>query len=515
MSKEQSIYRTWEGVISNFLLEKCNSDEEKYIKEVIKKFEVECKRNAYYGSKLLIDYFGVNKPKRGENESTIEFQRRRLEECFEIEDDPGKRTETIILGAPDRDAYKDNIEKITEKYNPVSWISEASNNASSVNFATHVSKLTHSKINTPSIYDQVRVTKTSYVTTSSLGVPEIDGAVAGNQFAPIFQFLELECNGVKLASELANENSQALREISEVNHLDWNKGFKKALVSSEAASHILAKQVYFPVVEKRSGRFEDYHLLNSMKSSSLAQKIFEKSAAKAFSDHQREIRENYLKKEKYFELKSVSFPNKGKISVTASNHSNASQLNGKRGGKLHLFPSAPPVWKSQSKPPIYQNTLFDSHLRRHIAKDDIDYLREFLIRFDQIELSIKHPRRKQWVDEWVGKIIDAVLDYAAYAQGMEPGWAGSEGIQLKREHQLFLDPYNTDESFQAERKQNAWQAVVCSDFARWLNWVLTDKDNKFSPQREHTRMWLELMETPLREFDELVTMDIKAAKVNA
>lgn len=515
MSKEQSIYRTWESVISNFLFEKCISDEERYIKEVIKKFEEECKKNAYYGSKLLKDFFGDNKPKKDENESTIKFQRRRLEECFEIEDDLGKQTETVILGVPDRDAYKGNIEKITEKYNLESWISEASKNASSVSFATHVSKLTHSKIDTPSIYDQVPVTKSSYLTTSSLLVPEIDGAVAGNQFSPIFQFLELKCNGVKLASELAKENSQALRDISEVNHLDWNKRFSKALVSSDAASHVLAKQVYFPVVEKFSGQPEDYHLLSSMKSSSIAHKLFQKSAAKFFIDSQREIREKFDKKEKYFGFKSVSFPSKGKIAVTASNHSNASQLNGKRGGRLHLFPSAPPVWKSQSKPPIYQKTLFDSRLRRHIAKDDIDYLRDFLIRFDRIELSIKHPKRKQWIDEWVGKIIDAVLNYSAYVHVMEAGWTGSEGIRLKREHQLFLDPYNDDESFQAERKQNVWQAVVCSDFARWLNWVLTDKDHKFSPQRQHTRMWLELMKTPLREFDELVTMDIKAAKVKA
>jgi CRISPR-associated protein Csy1 len=513
MSEDQSIHRTWESVISSFLLEKCNSDEEKYIKEVMKIFEIECNRNARYGRKLLMDYFSDNKPKRGENESSIEFQRRRIEECFEIGEVLDKQAETDILGMPNRDAYKGSVQRITEKYNPISWISWASKNASSVSYATHVSKLTHSRIDTPSIYDQLLVKKSSYLTTSCLKVPEIDGAVTGNQFAPIFQFLELKCNGVKLASELANENSQALREISEVNHLDWNKGFKKALVPIEAASHVLAKQVYFPVVEIFSGHPEDYHLLSSMKSSSIAHKIFEKSAAKLFSDNQREIREKFDKKNKYFDFKSVVFPSKGKVAVTASNHSNASKLNGKRGGRLHLFSSAPPVWKSQSKPPISQKTFFDLRLRRHIAKDDIDYLRDFLIRFDRIDLSIKHPKRKKWVDAWVGKIIDAVLNCSAYVQVMEPGWAGSEGVKLKREHQLFLDPYNEDESFQAERKQNAWQAVVCSDFARWLNRVLTGKDNRFSPQREHTRMWLELMEVPLREFDDLVTMDIKAAKV--
>ena len=182
---------------------------------------------------------------------------------------------------------------------------------------------------------------------------------------------------------------------------------------------------------------------------------------------------------------------------------------------MHLFLAAPPVWQTQPKPPVYQKTFFDIKLRRHIPKDDIDYLRDFLIRFDRIELSIKHPKRKQWINDWVGRIIDAVLDHASYIQSMEPGWAATEDIHLKKEHRLFLDPYNQDENFQAERKQNAWQAIVCADFARWLNSVLTDKDHEFTPQREHTRMWLELMETSLREFDELVSIDIKAAKVKA
>lgn len=494
MSEELSNKQTWESVISDFLEQKCESDEEKYIKDFIKELE-----NEY-----LKNYFGDNKLTKTKEESSIEFQRRRIQEIFNLESNIAHQ-----------DKYNEKLSEISQKYEPVFWVSEASKNASSVSFATHVSKLTHSKIDSPSIFDQIRVTKLNYLTTSALSEPEIDGAVAGNQFAPIFQFLELECNGIKLASELANEKSQALRAFSEANYLEWNKGFSKALVSSEVASHILSKQVYFPVVEEFSDQHDNYHLLSTMKSSSLAHAIFEKSGAKIFNDHQRDITDKFVKKEKYAECHAVFFPNKGKLAVTASNHSNASQLNGKRGGRLHLFLAAPPVWQSQPTPPVYQKTFFDTKLRRHIPKDDVDYLRDFLIRFDRIELSIKHPKRKQWINDWAGRIIDAVLDHAAYIQSLESGWATTEDIRLKKEHRLFLDPYNKDENFQAERKQSAWQSVVCADFVRWLNSVLTDKDNKFSPQREHTRMWQELMETSLREFDELVSMDIKAAKVKA
>lgn len=514
MNKEQLIAQTWESVISDFFLQKRNSEEEKYIKEALKKFEQNCQENSYYDNQALKNYFENEKLKRNKEEESIDFQRRMLQGWFLIKASLSENDEVIFpVMSLIYDEYHQRVKEIAKKYDPAIWISEASKNAASVSFATHVSKLTHSKIDTPSIYDQVDIVNPCYLTTSSLRVKAIDGAVAGNQFAPVFQFLELECNGVKLATELKDENSQALRKFSDDNYLDWNKGFSNPLRSGELASHILAKQVYFPTIKLFSGSADNYHLLSIMKSSSLAHAIFEKSAAKEFNDRQRKIRDDFDRKEKFSKIEAIYFSGKGKIGVTASNHSNASQLNGKRGGRLHLFLSAPPIWQSQLKPPMYKKSFFDTQLRHHVSKDDIDYLSDFLIRFDKIKLSINHPKRKQWINDWVGRIIDSVLDYAVVIQGMESGWSADSSIRLKREHQLFLDPYRNDEIFQAERKNNAWQAVVCADFARWLNWMLVSKDNKFSPQQEHTRMWIELIEPALREFDELVAMDVKVSKV--
>ena len=48
------------------------------------------------------------------------------------------------------------------------WINKASQDASSVSFATHVIKLTHSKIDGSSIYDQISSQKNDILTTSSL-----------------------------------------------------------------------------------------------------------------------------------------------------------------------------------------------------------------------------------------------------------------------------------------------------------------------------------------------------------
>ncbi len=507
MSEGQSILQSWESVISDFFLQKRNLEEEKYIKEVLKNF--------YSNDHSLMKHFEDEKLKMNKDEEPIDFQRRRIQGFFRIINGLSANDKEVfdaISSLINEYEYTKEVEKITKKYDPEFWISEASKNAASVSFATHVSKLTHSKIDTPSIYDQVEIINSSYVTTSSLRIKAIDGAVAGNQYAPVFQFLELECNGVKLAAELANENSQVLRKFSDDNYLDWNKVFSNALRSDELASHSLAKQVYFPII-KSSESTDNYHLLSIMKSSSFAHAIFEKLVTKEFNERQKKMRDDFESKEKFSTIEVVSFSGKGKIGVTASNHNNASQLNGKRGGKLHLFLSAPPRWQSQLKSPVYKKSFFDIQLKYHISNDDIDYLHDFLIRFDKIGLSIKDPKRKQWIDDWVGGIIDSILDYATIIQDIESGWTVNNDIKLKREHQLFLDPYRDDDLFQAERKHNIWQAVVCEDFARWLNWVLVEKNKKFSPQPDHTRIWLKLMESALREFDELVSIDIKAKRV--
>lgn len=495
----------------NFFSRKKDEGEEKYIKELIKLVEKDSEKKSYYSHKPIEDYFKKEKLKKSDEEKTIDFQRRRIEALFSIKDECPDSIKNPHLLDIDKGKYIEKVKEISKRFNPNSWISEAAKNAESVSFATHVSKLTHSKIDTPSIYDQIASRESGYITTSSLGEKAIDGAVSGNQFAPIFQFLELECGGVKLAAELANPDSDVLSAFSQgEEHLEWNKGFGKALVAGNPASHVLAKQVYFPVINVGDMRNYQYHLLCNMKSSSMAQAIFEGLFSEEAKGNQKLFQDR-----KFSDSENRYFPMKGKISVTASNHSNASQLNGRRGGRLYLFSSSPPVWQSQAKPPIYQKSFFDAKLRHNISNDDLNYLRDFLIRFDLIDMSIQHPEKRKWINAWVGRIIEDLLACATTIQNMESGWTATEDIRLKQEHQWFLDPYRDDEVFQAERKSSNWQSVVCEDFARWLNWVLVGKDKQFSPQREHTRMWIAMMENPLREHDDLIKMEIKAGKVNA
>jgi CRISPR-associated protein Csy1 len=109
----------------------------------------------------------------------------------------------------------------------------------------------------------------------------------------------------------------------------------------------------------------------------------------------------------------------------------------------------------------------------------------------------------------MGEIIDEVLGYAANIQNINPGWSNTNDIKLKLEHQYFLDPYRDNDAFQMARKASDWHAVICKDFAQWLNRLLIGKEKQFTPQREHRRLWMAFMDQPLRDYNQTIESDIK------
>jgi CRISPR-associated protein Csy1 len=494
MIDENKVFVTWEEVIVDFFRVKKEAEEDKYLKEVIKKV-VEIYKSENYLNNEKIE--AILDGKKHISQTSLEFQREKFTHILGVTEVSSELEQAEL-----HNDYQVKLGGILDKYDPVKWITMAAKNASSVSFATHVIKLTHSKIDSSSIYDQIDSVKTDTLTTSNLLEKNIDGAVSGNQFAPIFQFLELELDGNKLAAEFTADLPCPLKPFAANDEglKVWNDGFKKALSNERLSTHLLAKQVYFPVDSKGFS----YHLLCTVKSSSLAHTIFESVSDK----NQKEI--NLLRnKAKYSIIATTSYPQKARISVTASNHSNASQLNGKRGGKLSLLSAQPPTWTNQCKPPVYKKSMFDERFFYQNIKEDIDYLRDFLLRFERIDLSIKKPERKKWIDRWLANIIDEFLFFVGSVQNLPSGWSVAEDIKLKPAHQYLLDPYRRDDAFQSARNTADWQAVVCKDFSHWLNRRLIGKDKQFTPQPEHRRMWESLLEKTLRDHSEMLDIELK------
>lgn len=298
----------------------------------------------------------------------------------------------------------------------------------------------------------------------------------------------------------------------------WKQGFSNLVERREIKTTDKARQMYFPL--EREGyelnKF-NYHIVTPLFSSSMAEEIYSRIKETKFGGVQKNISKQHHEN-KYHIKDFVICPNLAVQKFGGAQPQNISMLNKSRTfntdpkktwGVTYLFSTQPPIWANQEKPPVYKKSLFDERFFYQNMKEDINYLRDFLLRFDRIDLSIKKPERRKWIDRWLANIIDEFLFFVGNIQNLPSGWTAVEDIKLKPAHQYLLDPYRKEAEFQAARKGNDWQAVICDDFAHWMNRKLIGKDKQFTPQPEHSRIWRSLLSQPLREHSEMLDAELK------
>jgi|SRR5690554_243901 len=480
---------SWKTIIIGFLEEKYEADFSKYLKDSLKSVGEAYEKQGFLVNEELAFIFDTRRNRKTAEQKETDFIQEQLIKLQGFNERP-----TDFNFDELNSEIINKQQELKNKYRPTVWLTWAADNAKNVSFATHVPKLTHSAIDSPALFEAFKVVKATQLTTSSLNNAAIDGAVRGNQYAPIYQLLELELNGKKLASQFSNPETSLLTDFSENNEQlqSWNLGFAAALSDGTPRAHFLLKQVYFPL-NKKSIKSDNYHLLCNLVSSSKAQALFE--FTRGNSDENFKLRGT----KKYSDETYLNFPNRASISITASNHGNASQLNGKRGGRLGLYSCQPPVWHSQVKPPIYTTNFFYELSKNYEVQETIQYLADFLTRFESLQLSIKDPKRMGWVEKWLESLVDEILVYVKTIQTLPAGWSATEGIRLKAEHQLLLDCYRNDEEFVALKITGTWQPVIAQDFGVWLNNRLSKADKKFTPTDSHTKLWSKLFAENFRE----------------
>lgn len=485
---EEQVKNTWPDVIRNFLSEKIEADFSKFLKDIFKATVKEYEQEKFFNNEDLAFICDTRKNKRAEGQKETEFILQQLAKLSDFLEKPSQLNLDIL-----------NSEVITKKqellnkYSPDVWLTWAAENAKNVTFATHVSKLTHSAIDSSSFFDVIKSQNNAYLSSASLKETAIDGAVRGNQYAPIYQLLELELNKQKLISEFNNTETDLLKVFAkdDVQKAAWNLGFSAALSEGKPSAHFLLKQVYFPIADNQ------YHLLCNLVSSSKAQALFE------FYRRNPEGLFKTKANNKYSRIHYFNFPNRASISITASNHGNASQLNSLRGGRLGLYSCQPPVWHSNIKPPVYRRSFFNELSRTYTVQENIQFLVDFLARFESLQLSIKDPKRMHWVKQWLENITDEVLVYVKTIQALPVGWSTAKDIKLKSEHQILLDCHRQDEAFRTMQASSNWQVVIAQDFAAWLNSRLNKVNKNFTPQEAHSKLWEKLFEANFREILEI------------
>lgn len=383
--------------------------------------------------------------------------------------------------------------------------------------ATHVLRFSHSSSLSDGLLLKDKSNDTTLTTASLKKEFTYDLAHNNGALITISRFLALQFSEKLIIDLILEGNYNFLKAFAKNQEQlgEWASGFEDLVEEREIKTTDTAKQLYFPLIQSDKKLSIDkvkYHLITPLFSSSLAEEFSTMINHLKFSKEQENIRKQMKGANdnipKYHSKAYIDTPSLGIQKFGGAQPQNVSMLNKNRSGKGYLFPTQPPTWQSQLKAPIDKKSLFDYFGNSHIT-EDINYLREFLLRFENIDLSIKDPKRYKHLERWVNSIIDEVLFYTSTIQNMPPDWTATKEIKLKIEHQYFLDPYRDDKGFQTKRESTDWQSIVCNDFARWLNNKLVGKDKQFTPQAKHTRLWKKLFESALREDTENVKIEAK------
>jgi CRISPR-associated protein Csy1 len=355
-----------------------------------------------------------------------------------------------------------------------------------------VAKLTHSSSKGSSLLDISSEKNDQYLTTNNLSHLEVDTAYSDNKYAPIATVLKLSVDNVSVLDCLKQGDITFFTYLTDDNDLiqTWYDNLKQAYDSREKKSYFLNKQTYFPVGTNQ------YHLLLPLTSSSLVQAIHLEHQ-KYFDDEAAEAR-TQRSKGLYCQQEVRYYPNKAYLHVTGSNHSNASSLNGQRGGRIALFAAMPPQWDATPPSVINKESIFDAQLAYEL-RDEIMELQKYLLLLKNKALSVTEPKRNAAVMRKLQTIKEALFDYVESIKHnqYEPNWTMQS--ELKGiEQQLLFEPYRTDELAANAKMEGEWLKQLSQGYGRWLNKQLSTKQLHLTTI--HEGFWSRDFFSSLREY---------------
>jgi len=362
------------------------------------------------------------------------------------------------------------------------WLADAAKRVTQIQLASHTLKPIHPDARGTNLYlDKPVCTEPHLIGTHTLKTQRADDVVGNAAALDVFKFLKLEHNGRSLLTRLSQQDAATLQALNADGKeaAQWALSFAGIVEGKGgAASHTLAKQMYFPLAD------DTYHLLAPLFPTALVHSVHLHLQDSRFSDEAKAARTARRAKELhahgYRDYPSMAVRNMG-----GSKPQNISQLNSERGGANYLLASVPPVWKDQGmQPPLRVPSVFDKRgvvgrdrTVRFIAKA----LRPFLKSVVDVDNNM-HIREKR--AELVQAIIDRVLDIATEVQCLRSGWSADPACLLSWAQKQWLDMDAVEaaqEALGAEETSAApaateWRERVAEDFARWLNATIsTDK----------------------------------------
>jgi len=375
--------------------------------------------------------------------------------------------------------------------------------------ATHVLKFTHSSSNPGGLLFEEKSNDLLLSTASLKRKLILDLAHKDGAHISISRFFGLELNDKLIIDCILQDDFKFLNPFKKNNKQfnGWKDGFSNMVKIREMKTADKAKQLYFPI----NNSVENYHLITPLFASSLCNEVDtmisnlkykEKKEINKYRNHKKDNK----KSPQYHQSLYTDYPNLAVQNFGGKHAKNVSMLNANRSGKAYLFSTQPPTWQSKLKPPTNKKSMFDTYRYSLNTSDNIKFLVEFLLRNENIDLSVRDPEKQKWLEKWTAYIVDDFWFFVGNIHTLPSGW--SKDSKLKPEHRYLLDPYKKDKEFQTSRKNADWQKIVINDFSSWLNKQLKGKDKKFTPQKEYSRTWKKVIKKELREYNQIIEVGI-------
>lgn len=357
------------------------------------------------------------------------------------------------------------------------WLADAAKRVAQIQLASHTLKAIHPDARGTNLYVDTSVcTDAHLLGTHSLQSQRADDVVGNAAALDVFKFLKLQHQGQSVLARLTQQDSATLSALSDdaAQAMQWAQAFA-AIVEGQgsAASHTLAKQLYFPLTDG------GYHLLAPLFPTALVHGVHLRLQEERFSDAAKAAR-SAKRSQQVHPHGFCDYPDMAVRNMGGSKPQNISQLNSERGGANHLLASVPPVWKDQGlQAPLRVASVFDK--RSVIGRDRTVYfiakaLRPFLV--SVVDVDNNKPIRDKRA-ELVQAIIDRVLDIATAVQCLPAGWSAQPGCKLSWAQKQWLDVdalqaaqeahAQSQDSSLAPPETTEWRERVAEDFARWLN----------------------------------------------
>lgn len=394
-------------------------------------------------------------------------------------------------------------ESLLEKYQPETWLEDASLRISQLRLATHTPKQHHPDSKASAMF--YNSTEKTHTFVGSQGI-QLESDVVGNAAVlDVFKLLRFKFKNVALLDRLLSADSDfigALSNKSELAEIRYQRFLAFSQLPAELNAGRLSKQVLFPVQQ------DDYHTLVLLYPSALIHRAYQQISNDRFGEDNKFLREARFKRI-HKAQESREYPNLLVQNFGGSKPQNISQLNSDRRGSMWLLPSIPPTWQGQMVELPKGKSVFTGYLTN---RKDVKPLLSSIIKLYRNENRRNTVEFREEQDSLVAQLADCVIDMSfELQQSAVSAWTQNKTFNLAESFWLdrgyreeLFDKEDADDLTEEEEawlqayRERDWHVDVGSNFGNWLNQLLTIKGKLTDLDDHESQVWSVILRDKLQ-----------------